>query len=95
MSDLNIAETIGLCSTSTSDYPVSMVNMKELDAMMYVKLDILGLDNIGVINDTCKKLGIDRLTPDNVDLDDEAVWKSIRDDTTMIFQWRATALRRT
>ena len=56
---------------------------------MYVKLDILGLDNIGVINDTCKKLGIERLTPDNTDMEDEAVWKSIRDDTTLIFQWES------
>jgi len=89
ISDLPIDETIGLCSIATSDYPVSMINMKELDALMYVKLDILGLDNIGVINDTCKKLGIPRLTPDNVDLEDEAVWKSIRDDTTLIFQWES------
>ena len=44
-------------------YPVSMINMKELDDLMYVKLDILGLDNIGVINETCKMLGIERLTP--------------------------------
>ena len=91
ISDLPIDETIGLCSISTSDYPVSMVNMKELDKMMYVKLDLLGLDNIGVINDACKMLGIDRLTPDNTDLDDENVWKSIRDDTTLIFQWESNS----
>lgn len=91
VSDLNIDETVGLCSISTSDYPVSMINMKELDDLMYVKLDILGLDNIGVINDTCKKLNMERLTPDNVDLEDEAVWKSIRDDTTMIFQWESNS----
>lgn len=91
ISDLPIDETIGLCSISTSDYPVSMLNMKELDDQMYVKLDILGLDNIGVINDTCKILGIDRLTPDNVDLEDENVWKSIRDDTTLIFQWESNS----
>lgn len=90
ISDLPIEETVGLCSISTSDYPVSMINMKELDDLMYVKLDILGLDNIGVINETCKTLGIDRLTPDNVDLDDADVWKSIRDDTTLIFQWEST-----
>lgn len=89
ISDLPIEETIGLCSVSTSDYPVSMINMKELDDLMYVKLDILGLDNVGVINDTCKMLDIPRLTPDNVDLNDEAVWKSIRDDTTLIFQWES------
>lgn len=89
ISDLPIDETIGLCSIASSDYPVSMINMKELDDLMYVKLDILGLDNIGVINETCKMLGIDRMTPDNVDLDDMDVWKSVRDDTTLIFQWES------
>lgn len=94
ISDLPIEETVGLCSVATSPYPVSMINMKELDDLMYVKLDILGLDNIGVINDTCKLLGIDRLTPDNVDLDDMDVWKSIRDDTTLIFQWESESAQR-
>lgn len=89
ISDLPIEKTVGLCSVSTSDYPVSMINMKELDDLMYVKLDLLGLDNLGVINDTCKALGIQRLTPDNVDLNDMDVWKSIRDDTTLIFQWES------
>lgn len=89
VSDRNLFEEVGLCSLSTSQYPVSMLNMKELDALMYVKLDILGLDNIGIINETCKMLGIERLNPDNVDLEDEAVWKSIREDTTMIFQWES------
>ena len=89
ISDLPIDETVGLCSLTSTPYPVSMLNMKELDELMYVKLDILGLDNIGIINETCDMLGIDRLTPDNVDLNDEDVWKSIRDDTTMIFQWES------
>lgn len=91
ISDLPIEQTIGLCSISTSDYPVSMINMKELDDLMYVKLDILGLDNIGVINETCKMLGIERLTPDNTDMDDMDVWKSIRDNTTLIFQWESNS----
>lgn len=89
ISDLPIEQTVGLCSVSTSDYPVSMINMKELDDLMYVKLDILGLDNIGVINDTCKMLGVERMTPDNTDMEDLDVWKSIRDDTTLIFQWES------
>lgn len=91
ISDLPIDERIGLCSISTSDYPVSMLNMKELDDQMFVKLDVLGLDSIGVINDTCKKLGIERLTPDNVDLEDENVWESIMGDTTLIFQWESNS----
>jgi len=91
ISDLPIEQTVGLCSVSTSDYSVSMINMKELDDLMYVKLDILGLDNIGVINETCKMLGIERLTPDNTDMNDMAVWKSIRDSTTLIFQWESNS----
>ena len=91
--DFNIDELVGTCSTSTSDYPISMLNMKELDSLMMVKLDILGLDNIGVINETCKMLGIERLTPDNTDLEDMDVWRSIRDDTTLIFQWESNSAR--
>lgn len=91
VSDLDITEEIGLCSSSGSQYQISMLNMKELDDLMYVKLDILGLDNIGVINDTCKMLNIERLTPDNVDLDDMNVWNSMRDDTTLIFQWESNS----
>lgn len=91
ISDYDIEEELGLCSLSTTDYPVSMLNMKELDALNYVKLDILGLANVDIINKTCKIAGIERMTPDNVDLNDEAVWKSIRDDTTGIFQWESNS----
>lgn len=89
VSDREIEADVGLCSLSTSDYPVSMLDMHSLDTLFYVKLDILGLDNIGVINECCKLAGIERLTPDNVNLEDEAVWRSIRDDTTLIFQWES------
>ena len=89
VSDRDIERDVGLCSISTSDYPVSMLDMHGLDGQMYVKLDLLGLDNLGVINQTCELAGIDYLTPDNVDLDDEKVWRSIRDDTTLIFQWES------
>ena len=91
VTDRNIAEDIGFCTTSGSEYPVSMLNMKELDALMYVKLDILGLDNMAVINQTCKLAGIERATPDNIPLDDMKVWESIRDDTTMIFQFESNS----
>lgn len=89
VTDKDIASNIGVCSLSTSNYPVSMLNMKELDDLMWVKLDLLGLDNVGVINETCKLIGIDRLNPDSVNLNDENVWRSIRNDTTLIFQWES------
>lgn len=82
-------ENMGLMSLSTCDYPVTMLNMKEIDSQNYVKLDLLALDNITLINKTCELLGIKRLNPNNVP-DDENVWKSIRDDTLGIFQWEGT-----
>lgn len=37
VSDLNIEETIGLCSIKSSEYPVTMLDMHQLDALSYVK----------------------------------------------------------
>jgi DNA polymerase-3 subunit alpha len=89
VSPIPLDENIGLFYTSESKYPVSQVNMKELDSCNYVKLDILGLDNIEIINETCKLAGIERLTPDNVDANDEKVWQSIRESTLGVFQWES------
>ena len=83
----SIDDRMGLFTTSTDDVPISQINMKEVDLQNYVKLDLLKLDTIELINETCKLAGIERLTPDNVDINDKAVWDSIRDDTTSIFQW--------
>ncbi len=83
----DVEEAFGTFTTSTSNYPISQINMKEIDSLNYVKLDLLGLDSIELINDACKLANIERLTPDNVDDKDINVWKSIRDDTTQIFQW--------
>lgn len=86
-SPLSIDDRMGLFTTSTDDVPISQINMKEVDLQNYVKLDLLKLDTIELINETCKLAGIERLTPDNVDINDIPVWNSIRDDTTCIFQW--------
>jgi DNA polymerase III subunit alpha len=94
ISDKNIEEEFGLCTLSTSDCQVSCINMKEIDYLGFVKMDILGLDNVGVINETCKSIGIDRLTPDNTPSDDENIWKSISEDTTLIFQWESNSSSR-
>lgn len=90
VSELDIESTLGLCTTSTSSYPISQIYMKEIDSLNYVKLDLLKLDTIELINDTCKLAGIERLTPDNVDINDVKVWNSMRDDTTGIFQWEGS-----
>ena len=83
----SLEDHVGLCTTSTSAYPISQLYMKEIDSLNYVKLDLLKLDTIELISKTCDLAGIDRITPDNIDVNDVKVWNAIRDDTTQIFQW--------
>lgn len=90
VSDLPIEENIGLCTLKDNPNFVTQLSMKPLDELFFVKLDCLGLDSIGIINETCELAGIDRLTPDNIDLYDNDVWKSIIEDTTAIFQMESS-----
>lgn len=83
----DIESEIGTTTLSTTDYPVSMVDMYALDALMWTKMDELGLDNVGIINKTCELAGIERVNPDNIDLEDMDVWTDISNDTTAIFQF--------
>lgn len=80
---------IGTCTSSGSAYRITALDMKQLDALNYVKWDVLGLDSIDLINRTCDIAGIERITPDTIPLDDEEVWKSIRNDNTCIFQFES------
>ena len=89
VSPFPVDEWFGTFTTSTDEYPVSLLNMKEIDSLNFVKLDILGLDNIGLIYKTCDAAGIPFATPDNIPPDDLDVWESIVEDTTMIFQWES------
>lgn len=85
-----VDEWFGLCSTKSNDNMISQINMKELDGLQFVKLDVLGLDCVGLINETCDLAGIPRITPDNISFDDMKVWNEIRDDCTMIFQFESS-----
>lgn len=89
ISPIDIEETFGTLRIETDERPVSQINMKEIDSLNYVKLDILGLDCVGLIDGACKLAGIPFLTPDNTDYNDKKVWDSIAEDTTMIFQFES------
>ncbi len=90
VSPFPIDEWFGLCSTKTNENMISQINMKELDGLQFVKLDVLGLDCVGLINETCDLAGIQRITPDNISFNDKKVWDEIRDDCTMIFQFESS-----
>lgn len=91
VSPFPVESWFGTFTTTSDEYPISVLNMKEIDSLNFVKLDILGLDNIGLIYKTCDAAGIPFLTPDNTPADDMGVWNSIKEDTTMIFQWESTS----
>ena len=85
--DVNPA--LGTFYSSANENPISQINMKAVDMLNYVKLDVLGLDCVGLINQTCKFANIPRLTPDNMDFNDIKVWNDIAQDTTMVFQFES------
>lgn len=87
-SPIPLDDVVGLCTISTCSRPVSMLSMKCIDAQNFTKLDILGLDNVQIINEVCEMVGIERLTPDNVP-DEEVIWKSMAEDNLLIFQWES------
>ena len=89
VSPIDVEEAFGTLYISSSDKPISQINMKEIDSLNYVKLDILGLDCVGLISKTCELANIDYLTPDNTDYNDMNVWRDIAKDTTMIFQFES------
>lgn len=88
-SPVTLYDNIGTITLSTNEYPVSCLNMKEVDSLNFVKLDVLGLDNIEIIAKTCELAGIERLTSDNVDDEDEEVWKDIMKSPLSIFQFES------
>lgn len=86
VSPIDLNTNLSTVYTKKSKYKVTAVNMGELDNNNYVKLDILGLMNIELVNEACELAGITRLTPDNMDVTDEEVWKSMRESTLGVFQ---------
>ena len=79
----------GTLTIDTDPRPVSQIDMHEIDSLNYVKMDLLGLNAVGLINKACNLIGIPNLTPDMVDFSDENVIRSIAEDTTMIFQFES------
>lgn len=85
-----IDDIVGTMRLSKFDYAVTQLNMKEIDGLNLVKLDMLGLDNVGLINKTVELANLPHLTPqskDIIDFNDTDVIKAIAEDNTAIFQF--------
>lgn len=95
VTDEEISEEIGYCYIKGDDYPVSVLDMVELDSRNFVKEDLLGLDNVGIINETCKLANIDRVSPKTINFEDDLVWSKIKEDTSLLFQINSDYGKRT
>ena len=89
VSPTDVSYEFGTLTIDADPRPVSQIDMHEIDSLNYVKMDLLGLNAVGLINKACKLAGIPNLTPDMVNFSDENVIKSISEDTTMIFQFES------
>lgn len=91
VSNEDIRETIGLMTLDKWDAWVTQQDMDSIDYLNELKLDILGVDNIGLINNTSEMIGLPRLSPDSdiIDLEDDKIWDAVREDTTGIFQFES------
>jgi len=70
---------------------LTQINMKEIDAQNFVKLDVLGLDTVEIVDETRKFAGLkaEDILPENIDTNDEKVWESILDSNIGIFQYES------
>jgi DNA polymerase-3 subunit alpha len=89
VSPTDIRYDFGTMLIESDPRPVSQIDMHEIDSLNFVKMDLLGLNAVGLINKACKLAGIPNLTPDIINFEDEKVIKSISEDTTMIFQFES------
>lgn len=83
-----IDDTMGTQTIAGWDYPVTQIAMKEIDHYNWVKYDMLGLDNVGLITRAAELAGLSYPTPDSefIDFEDEKVWNSMRSDNIGVFQ---------
>lgn len=70
---------------------LTQINMKEIDAQNFVKLDVLGLDTVELISEAVDLAGLkwESILPENLDSEDSAVWESVLDNNIGIFQWES------
>jgi len=89
ISPIPLEDSVGTFRSKTCDYPITQLNMKEVDSMNFTKLDVLGLETVEIINDVCEMVGIDYLTPQNFDPEDPNIYKEIHKSGVSIFQWES------
>lgn len=91
--DRNIDEEIGTFKTDKCKWVISQNNMKCIDSVNFVKMDLLVVDNVQIVEDTCKLAEIPILNNDEIDFEDISVWDEMLKSGLGIFQFEKTGFR--
>ena len=91
--DRNIDEEIGTFKTDKCQWVISQNNMKCIDAVNFVKMDFLVVDNVQIVEDTCRLAGVPILNNDDIDFEDINVWNEMLISGLGIFQFEKTGFR--
>ena len=91
--DRNIDEEIGTFKTDKCQWVISQNNMKCIDVVNFVKMDFLVVDNVQIVEDTCRLAEIPILNNDEIDFDDIDVWNEMLISGLGIFQFEKTGWR--
>jgi DNA polymerase-3 subunit alpha len=67
--------------------------MKCIDAVNFVKMDFLVVDNVQIVEDTCRLAGIPILDNNTIDFEDINVWNEMLKSGLGIFQFEKTGWR--
>ncbi len=95
VSPIPLDENMGLMTVidNKTKLPVTLtqLNMKEIDAQNFVKLDLLALDTVQLLSETADLAGLEwhELFPENLDSEDEKVWDSIIESNVGVFQYES------
>ena len=65
------------------------INMEEIHEINLIKYDILGLQNVQIIRDTCRLAGVPYPKSHEINWNDEAVWADIIKSPVGIFQFES------
>ena len=80
-----LSDNLGTIRDSNNEV-ISSCDMKGVDSLNYVKLDILGLKNIAIVDDVFKYVNKDYMKSHEFNFDDQDVWDDIKKSPVGIFQ---------
>lgn len=88
ISPLTLDDTYGVFDKDGD--PCLFIDMDELHEVGAAKFDFLPLSNVGIISDTCKLAGIHYPRMNEINFDDQAVWKDMLRSPVGIFQMESS-----